>query len=114
MPRTAERIAQAEDGIAQVQTVLEHAQSALEVAGTVEAAARRSRRWLKVLLVLGVLGFGIAYLLGQRVFPMFPRRVILTGDDLLQLALIVLVISVASSVLGIWKALRVSPNEAIA
>ena len=59
MPRTAERIAQAEDGIAQVQTVLEHAQSALEVAGTVEAAARRSRRWLKVLLVLGVLGLVI-------------------------------------------------------
>ena len=44
MPRTAERIAQAEDGIAQVQTVLEHAQSALEVAGNVEEAARRSRR----------------------------------------------------------------------
>lgn len=31
-------------------------------------------------LVLGVLGFGIAWLLGQRVFPMFPRRVILTDE----------------------------------
>jgi len=65
-------------------------------------------------LVLGVLAYGVAYLLGRKVFPMFPRRVILTQDDLLQLAVIVLVISVASSVLGIWKALRVSPNEAIA
>ncbi|MCB1011720.1 MAG: hypothetical protein KDB15_08630 [Microthrixaceae bacterium] len=66
MPRTAERIAQAEDGIAQVQTVLEHAQSALEVAGTVEAAARRSRRWLKVLLVLGVLGVVVLIVLKIR------------------------------------------------
>jgi putative ABC transport system permease protein len=64
-------------------------------------------------LVLGVLGYGIAYLLGQKVFPLFPRRVILTDDDLVQLAVIVLVISVASSLLGIWKAMRVSPNEAL-
>jgi putative ABC transport system permease protein len=65
-------------------------------------------------LALGVLGFGIAYLVGLRLFPMFPRRVILTTDDLLQLALIVLGISVASSVLGIWKAMRVEPHEALA
>jgi putative ABC transport system permease protein len=44
---------------------------------------------------------------------MFPRRVILTQADLLQLAAIVLVISVASTLLGIWKALQVSPNEAL-
>ena len=65
-------------------------------------------------LVLGVLGFFIAYLVGQQVFPLFPRRVILTQSDLMQLAVVVLVISVASSLLGIWKALRVSPNEALA
>lgn len=65
-------------------------------------------------LILGLLGFGIAYLIGRRVFPMFPRRVILTDIDLIQLALIVLAISVASSILGIWKAMRVSPNEALA
>lgn len=64
-------------------------------------------------LFIGVLGFGIAYLLGQRIFPKFPRRVILTNDDLLQLGLIVIVISVVASFLGIWKALRVSPNEAL-
>lgn len=64
-------------------------------------------------LVLGVVGFGIAYLIGQRIFPMFPRRVILTNSDLVQLGLIVLGISVASSLLGIWKALHVSPNEAL-
>jgi len=64
-------------------------------------------------LVLGVLGYGIAYLLGQKVFPMFPRRVILMPDDLFQLAVVVLVISIVSSLLGIWKAMRVSPNEAL-
>ena len=69
---------------------------------------------LQQALVLGVLGYGIAYALGQRIFPQFPRRVIRTQEDLLQLAVIVLVISVLSSLLGIWKAMRVSPNEAIA
>lgn len=68
---------------------------------------------LQQALFLGVLGYFIAYLLGQQIFPHFPRRVILFDSDLIQLAGIVLVISVASSVLGIWKALRVSPNEAI-
>lgn len=64
-------------------------------------------------LILGVLGFSIAYLVGQKVFPMFPRRVILRTDDLFQLAMIVLAISVVSSLLGIWKAMQVSPNEAL-
>lgn len=68
---------------------------------------------LQQALILGVVGYGIAYFLGQRVFPLFPRRVILTNEDLLQLAGIVLVISVVSSVLGIGKALRVLPNEAL-
>jgi len=68
---------------------------------------------LQQALVLGVLGFGIAYLVGQKVFPMFPRRVILTQDDLFQLAVIVFIISVLSSFLGIWKAMRVSPNEVL-
>ncbi len=64
-------------------------------------------------LALGAIGYGIAWLIGQQLFPMFPRRVILTENDLMQLAMIVLVISVASSLLGVWKAMRVSPNEAL-
>lgn len=68
---------------------------------------------LQQALILGVLGFGIAYALGQQVFPNFPRRVILTESDLAQLAVIVLIISVGSSLLGIWKAMQVSPNEAL-
>lgn len=68
---------------------------------------------LQQALILGVMGFGIAYALGQKVFPNFPRRVILTESDLLQLAGIVLIISIGSSLLGIWKAMQVSPNEAL-
>ena len=60
-----------------------------------------------------MLGFVIAYLLGQRIFPLFPRRVILLQSDLIELALIVLGISVLASLLGIWKALSVQPNEAL-
>ena len=68
---------------------------------------------LQQALALGVLGYGIAYLLGQKIFPNFPRRVILTEGDLIQLALIVLGISVLSSLLGIWRAMQVQPNEAL-
>lgn len=64
-------------------------------------------------LVLGVLGYGIAYLVGQKLFPLFPRRVVLTNQDLVQLAGIVLAISVLSSLLGIWRAMRVEPNQAL-
>lgn len=69
---------------------------------------------LQQALILGIVGFGIAYLVGQQLFPMFPRRVILADTDLIQLGGIVLAISIGSSVLGIWKALKVSPNEALA
>ena len=68
---------------------------------------------LQQAFILGFLGFGIAYLMGQKIFPKFPRRVILSNEDLIQLAVIVFVISVVSSVLGIWKALKVKPNEAL-
>ena len=68
---------------------------------------------LQQAIVLGGVGYGIAYLVGQQLFPHFPRRVVLTNADLLQLAVIVLGISVLSSLLGIWKALRVEPNEAL-
>jgi len=64
-------------------------------------------------LIMGALAYGVGYLIGQRLFPLFPRRVLVTGDDLLRLGGIVLLISVLASLLGIWKAMRVAPNEAI-
>jgi putative ABC transport system permease protein len=68
---------------------------------------------LQEAFILGVSGYGIAYLMGTKIFPKFPRRVILTNDDLVSLAIIVCFISVVSSFLGIWKALKVKPNEAL-
>jgi putative ABC transport system permease protein len=68
---------------------------------------------LQQALMLGGIGYGLAYLLGLRLFPLFPRRVLLTTEDLWQLAFVVLGISVAASLLGVWKALRVSPNQAL-
>jgi len=68
---------------------------------------------LQQAVFLGGLGYGVAYLVGQKLFPHFPRRVIVTNEDLLQLAIIVLGISVLSSLLGIWRAMRVQPNEAL-
>ncbi len=68
---------------------------------------------LQQALIMGALAYGVGYLIGQRLFPLFPRRVLMTGDDLLRLGGIVLVISVLASLLGIWKAMRVAPNEAI-
>jgi putative ABC transport system permease protein len=68
---------------------------------------------LQQAIALGSVGYGIAYLVGQKLFLYFPRRVVLTNEDLIQLAAIVLGISVLSSFLGIWRALRVQPNEAL-
>jgi putative ABC transport system permease protein len=68
---------------------------------------------LQEAFILGFSGYVTAYLLGTKIFPKFPRRVILTDYDLVSLAVIVFFISVASSLLGIWKALSVKPNEAL-
>lgn len=64
-------------------------------------------------LLLGSLGLVVAWFAGQWVFPKFPRRVVIITEDLWLLAGIVAVISVAASLLGIWKAMRVEPNEVL-
>lgn len=56
MSITHERIVQAEEGIAQIQNVLDHAQDALSVAEQVEEVASRGRRFLKVLAILALVG----------------------------------------------------------
>lgn len=65
-------------------------------------------------ILLGTLGFAVAYFLGQWVFPNFPRRVVILPEDLWMLAGIVAAVSVAASLLGVVKALRVEPNEVLA
>lgn len=68
---------------------------------------------LQQALLIGALGYGLAYWLGTFAFPRFPRLVVIETPDLLSLAAIVLVISVLSSLLGIWKAMRVEPNKVL-
>jgi len=69
---------------------------------------------LQQALLLGAIGYGIAYVAGQWVFPVFPRRVLIVNEDLWMLAGIVIGISVLASMLGIWRAMKVQPNEVIA
>lgn len=68
---------------------------------------------LQQALLIGALGYGLAYALGTMAFPMFPRLVVIERPDLVQLAFIVLAISVLASLLGIAKAMRVEPNKAL-
>ena len=65
---------------------------------------------LQQALLLGAVGYAIAWVLGEWLFPAFPRLVLVTAIDRALLAGIVLLISVAASGLGIWKALRIQPN----
>jgi putative ABC transport system permease protein len=69
---------------------------------------------LQQALLMGTLGYGLAWWLGQYAFPRFPRLVRIENSDLLMLAGIVLAISVLASLLGIWKAMRVEPNKVLA
>lgn len=64
-------------------------------------------------ILLGAIGYVVAYFVGQWLFPYFPRRVSLERQDLYSLAVIVLVISVLSSLLGIWRAIHADPGEVL-
>ncbi|OGV74414.1 MAG: ABC transporter permease [Lentisphaerae bacterium RIFOXYB12_FULL_65_16] len=68
---------------------------------------------LQEALIIGTLGYGLAWWLGQFAFPKFPRLVVIETSDLLWLAGIVLGISVLASLLGIWEAMRVEPNKVL-
>jgi putative ABC transport system permease protein len=68
---------------------------------------------LQQALLMGILGYGLAWWMGQYLFPYFPHRVLLETPDLIKLAFITVTISVLASLLGIWKALRVEPNTVL-
>lgn len=69
---------------------------------------------LQQALLLGAIGYVIAYAVGGWLFPLFPRRVLVAPPDLAMLAAVVVAISILSSLLGIWKALNVEPNKVLA
>ncbi|MCA9296573.1 MAG: ABC transporter permease, partial [Phycisphaerales bacterium] len=68
---------------------------------------------LQEAFLLGGIAYLIAFLLGERVYPYFPRRVIITNDMLIWLALAVVGLCIAGSSFGIMKAMRVQPNEVL-
>jgi len=69
---------------------------------------------LQQALLMGAVGYGLAWALGQFFFPRFPRLVVIERADLVSLAFIVVGISTTASALGIWKAMRVEPNTVLA
>lgn len=69
---------------------------------------------LQQALIMGAVGYALAWIMGLYVFPHFPRRVLIDPEDLISLALIVAVISTLASLIGIWKALHVEANTVLA
>ena len=68
---------------------------------------------LQQALLMGAVGYGLACWIGRYAFPNFPRLVLIESADLVNLALIVVVISTLASLIGIWKAMRVEPNTVL-
>ena len=68
---------------------------------------------LQQALLLGAVGYGLAAVLGDWLFPFFPRLVVITPPDFWLLAGATAGIAVVASLLGIWKALRIAPNTVL-
>ncbi len=64
-------------------------------------------------LLMGLIAYGIGYLLILVTYEKFPRRIVLEGPDLAALFVIVMAICTAASFVGIRKALKVEPAEAL-
>lgn len=64
-------------------------------------------------LLMGVIAYGIGYAVMLLSYENFPRRVVLEPFDLRVLFIIVMVICTISSFVGIRKALKVEPSEAL-
>jgi putative ABC transport system permease protein len=64
-------------------------------------------------LLMGIIAFGIGYALILITYEKFPRRIVLETFDLQALFVIVMVICTIASFVGIRKALKVEPAEAL-
>jgi putative ABC transport system permease protein len=65
-------------------------------------------------LLLGGFAYVLALIIGDQAFQLFPRRVVIENEHRMALLLMVIAISVASSIVGIRKALAADPNEVLA
>jgi len=64
-------------------------------------------------LLMGFIAYGVGYLLIRLTYERFPRRVVLEPFDLQALFVLVMAICAISSLVGIRKALKVEPAEAL-
>jgi putative ABC transport system permease protein len=64
-------------------------------------------------LAMGAIAYIVGYLFILMTYERFPRRIVLEPFDLGGLAAIVMVICVVASIVGIRKALRIEPAEAL-
>ncbi len=64
-------------------------------------------------LLMGVIAYGIGYVLIMLTYERFPRRIVLEPFDLQMLFVIVVAICMVASFVGIRKALKVEPAEAL-
>ncbi|MFA7405927.1 MAG: ABC transporter permease [Pelobacteraceae bacterium] len=64
-------------------------------------------------LLMGVIAYMIGYLLILLTYEKFPRRIVLEAFDLQMLFVIVIAICMISSFVGIRKALKIEPAEAL-
>jgi putative ABC transport system permease protein len=64
-------------------------------------------------LLMGIIAYGIGYVLILLTYEKFPRRIVLEAFDLQGLFVIVIAICTISSFVGIRKALKVEPAEAL-
>ncbi len=63
--------------------------------------------------ILGVLGYGLAYVLGQLAYPQFPRRVVITDTIALVAPLATIVMVTLASMLGLRHVMRIDPATAL-
>ncbi len=63
--------------------------------------------------LLGILGYGVAFAMGELVFPLFPRRVLITETISVLAPLATLVIVTLASMLGLMHVMRIDPARAL-
>lgn len=63
--------------------------------------------------LLGALGYAVAFALGEFVFPMFPRRVLITETISMVAPIATMAIVTLASILGLTHVMRIDPSRAL-
>lgn len=89
----------------------------VRVIATLKLIGARSRVIVRMILqqslAMGAIAYVVGYLFILATYERFPRRIVLEAPDLAGLAVIVTAICVLASFVGIRKALRIEPAEAL-